>query len=744
VKNARAFTRFETCVALAAAACLVHCGSEPPPAPPPPPLVVPVASTAAPEGPKPPPTPRRETSAVIQGTTVSDPYQWLEGDSDPAVHSWADAQNAYARGVLDGLPERAAVRARAADLLTSRSANYGDLLWRKGPRGKGGVLFAIENRPPKQQSFLVALPSADAVGAERTILDPNTLDPSGKTAIDFYVPSRDGQLVAVSLSHGGSESGDVHVYESATGKERFEVIQHVNGGTAGGSLAWNADGTGFYYTRYPHEGERPAEDLDFYQQVWFHMLGKPPETDRYELGKDAPRIAEIELQASADGKYVLATIQKGDGGEYELFLHGVAGGWVQVSQYEDKVLRGELGEDGKLYLLSRKDAPHGKIVRTPLAHPSLSSAETVVPASEVVIEQFTPAHSRLYVVDLVGGPSQVRVLPLATKGGAPSVVPILPVSAVGQIARLEGDDVLYQNQSFMNPPGWYAYSPTEGASRPTALHETSNADFSDSEVVRETCVSKDGTNVPLSVLRKKGTLLDGNNPTLLYAYGGYGVNQTPRFRPSNRIWLEAGGVYAVANLRGGGELGEAWHDAGKLTHKQNVFDDFYACAQHLVEEKVTSPSRLAILGGSNGGLLMGAELVQHPSMYKAVVSRVGIYDMIRVELTANGAFNTTEFGTVKDPEQFKALFAYSPYHHVKDGTAYPAVLMMTGSNDPRVSPWHSRKMVAALQAATSSKEPVLLRLNGDTGHGLATPLSEEIEEQADIFAFLFHELGVGR
>jgi prolyl oligopeptidase len=348
------------------------------------------------------------------------------------------------------------------------------------------------------------------------------------------------------------------------------------------------------------------------------------------------------------------------------------------------------------------------------------------------------------VGDLAGGPSQVRVVPIApklAKAHDTTTVPILPVSAIGQIVALDGDDVLYRNQSFVDPPGWYRYSATTGTTAPTPLRQTSSADFHDAEVVRETCLSKDGTQVPLNVLRRKGTPADGNTPTLLYGYGGYGINLTPRFRALNRLWLDAGGVYAVANLRGGGELGEAWHDGGKLTNKQNVFDDFYACAQHLVEEKTTRPERLAILGASNGGLLMGAELTQHPEMFRAVVSRVGIYDMLRVELTPNGAFNTTEFGSVKDPEQFKALYAYSPYHHVQPGTRYPATLMMTGANDPRVDPWQSRKMASALQAATASSEPILLRANGDTGHGLATPLDAEIEEQADTFAFLLHELG---
>lgn len=267
-------------------------------------------------------------------------------------------------------------------------------------------------------------------------------------------------------------------------------------------------------------------------------------------------------------------------------------------------------------------------------------------------------------------------------------------------------------------------------------------DFSDIEVVREFATSKDGTQVPLNILRRKGTPLDGNNPTLLTAYGGYGISLRPEFNFTDRIWFDRGGIKVIANIRGGGEYGEAWHFGGNLTHKQNGFDDFAASAQHLIERGYTKPARLATEGGSNGGLLMGAFLTQHPDLARAVVSHVGIYDMLRVELDPNGAFNVTEFGTVKDPAQFKALYAYSPYHHVVDGTKYPAVFFLAGATDGRVNPANSRKMTARLQAATSSGRPILLRLSGNSGHGMGTALSERIAQEADVFAFLFDQLGV--
>ena len=275
------------------------------------------------------------------------------------------------------------------------------------------------------------------------------------------------------------------------------------------------------------------------------------------------------------------------------------------------------------------------------------------------------------------------------------------------------------------------------------MFETSPVKFDDAEVVREFAISKDGTRVPINIIHRKGLRLDGSNPTLLEGYGGYGVNLTPYFLGSfGRTWLDQGGVYVIANLRGGGEYGEEWHQAGNLTRKQNVFDDFIACAEHLIKRKYTSPAHLAILGGSNGGLLMGAALTQRPDLFRAVVSFVGIYDMLRVELDPNGAFNTTEFGTVKDPSQFQALYAYSPLHHVKDGTAYPAILFLTGENDHRVNPLNSRKMTARLQAANTSDHPILLRTSSNAGHGFGTALDEQIEEETDMFSFLFDQQGV--
>jgi prolyl oligopeptidase len=346
----------------------------------------------------------------------------------------------------------------------------------------------------------------------------------------------------------------------------------------------------------------------------------------------------------------------------------------------------------------------------------------------------------LFVSDLLGGPSQIRRFGLDGKGE--TIIPIPKISAVQEMVALEDGSLLFRSQSYTEPEAWFHYAKEKTEPVKTALRDTSPVSFADIQVTREFTTSKDGTKIPLNIIFRKGMKRDGQNPTLLYGYGGYGLSMSPRFDFTRRLWFDRGGIYVVANIRGGGEFGEDWHKAGNLTKKQNVFDDFATAAEYLIKEKYTRPERLAIQGGSNGGLLMGAMITQHPDLMRAVVSQVGIYDMLRVELAPNGAFNVTEFGSVKNPEQFKALYAYSPYHHVVDGTKYPSILMMTGANDGRVAPYHSRKMVARLDEANKSQNPILLRTSSSAGHGIGTALNERIKQLADTYAFLFAQLGM--
>ncbi|HVV72773.1 MAG TPA: prolyl oligopeptidase family serine peptidase, partial [Verrucomicrobiae bacterium] len=537
------------------------------------------------------------------------------------------------------LPYREGIAQQLSQLRGEESARFYGLKWRRGR------IFALRFKPPAQQPVLVRLSSLEAPALWQTVFDPNQYNTNGTTTIDWVVPSPDGKLLAVSLSEGGSEQGTLHFFNADNGQELSDTIPRVQFPTGGGSAAWLPDSSGVLYTRYPHKGERPEADLNFFQQVWFHKLGTGASDDRLELGKDFPRIAEIELDSSEDGKWILASVANGDGGDFEHFLRDSTGKWRQFSRFEDGVKRARFGRDGALYLLSRKNAPHGKILRLPCADPELAQATVVAPERKGVVEDFAPADHRLYVSYLLGGPSELVYFSRGSTRGR--TVPILPISTVGGLDSWSGDDLVFANLSYLKPLAWFTCSPAEPEPRRTGLYLTSSANFDDIEVVREFATSKDGTKVPLNILRKKGVKLDGQNPTLLYAYGGYGINLTPSFDSTRRVWFDAGGVYVVANLRGGGEYGEEWHQSGNLTRKQNVFDDFIAAAEHLIKRHYTNPSKLAVEGGSNGGLLMGAFLTQRPDLARAVVSHVGIYDMLRVELDPNGQFNVTEFGTVR-------------------------------------------------------------------------------------------------
>jgi prolyl oligopeptidase len=386
------------------------------------------------------------------------------------------------------------------------------------------------------------------------------------------------------------------------------------------------------------------------------------------------------------------------------------------------------------------DAPRGKIVKFDLNSANGAEPAVIVPQGEGVVEDLALTPERLLVHTLVGGPSELQVYRL--NGGEPTTAPIAPVSSVMEVVTTtQGSSlVLVETQSYTETPRWLQLNLQSNQFTPTALSLPAPVSFADIEVTRDFAVSKDGTKVPLNILHKKETTLDGNNPTILYGYGGYGVNEEPRVRIGLRAWFDRGGIFVDTNLRGGGEFGEAWHKAGNLTKKQNVFDDFAACADYLIQHKYTSPSKLGMLGGSNGGLLMGAMITQHPTLMKAVVSEVGIYDSLRSELEPNGMFNTTEFGTVKDPEQFKALYAYSPYHHIKDGQGYPAILLTAGLNDGRVAAHNSFKFAARLQAEAAPGSPVLLRVSS-FGHGHGSSLDERIADFTNLLSFFAYELG---
>ncbi len=694
-----------------------------------------------------PPTPAAPVTDTYHGVAVTDPYRWLEDASDPKVRAWSAAQNARTRAYLDALPMRSPIHSEVSRIVRGASVSYHNL------SAQGGQVFAVFNDPAKQQAMIVVMDATADPATRRILVDPNAMDPTGHTAIDWAVAAPDGKRLAVSLSRNGSEDGDLHIFDVKTGRDTGEVIPHVQFPTAGGGLAWTPSGDSFWYTRYP--GVDAAEaDRHYNMQVYFHRLGGDWRADPLALGtKDGlERISEIFLDNRYARPAIVVMVQRGDGGEYANYLLKPGAPAVRLSGYADQVVYATMGPDDAVYGVSHAGALNGKVIELTgqMGPGSLATAPVIVPESAGSIrvdgaEQNIPSlaftRERMFVRDMVGGPSQIRVFD--HRGRPFGLIPLPPVSDAEEIDPLADGSVLFDVSTYLRPRYYARWVPTTDTVRETALAETSLADYGDAQVTRAFATSKDGTKVPLNIISRKGVRLDGSNPTLLYGYGGYGLSETPRFLGSRgRVWLDGGGVYVVANIRGGAEFGERWHQQGALLNKQNVFDDFAAAGQWLIDAGYTSHQKLGLLGGSNGGLLMGAVVTQHPGLAQAVVSAVGIYDMLRVELDPNGAFNTAEFGSVKDPAQFKALYAYSPYHHVIAGEHYPALLLMTGDNDGRVNPLHSRKFLAAMQTAAPSGLPILLRTSATSGHGIGDSLDERIDNATDLLSFLFDQLGM--
>jgi prolyl oligopeptidase len=673
-------------------------------------------------------TPRIPVTTSYHGVDVTEEYRWLEDASSDDTIAWTKAQQHLTGTYYGSLPWRERLRVRVERLLRTERKAYRSLV------SGGSTSFALKEQTPRQQPFLVALTDVDDLGTERIVVDPNAIDPSGETTIDWFVPSPDGGRVAVSLSEHGDEDGSLHVFDVESGEVVDEPIPHVN--LMGGSMAWRHDGSGFWYTLC-------ADPDGFRQQVWFREIGRAPDRLDVPRGFADEVIAENFLSGSPDGRWLMDRVQKGDGGEWQIFLRSLdpEGAWWQLADIPDKCTYAVLGRD-TLYLLSRRDAPRGRVLRLAVTNgATVADADEFVPASQLVIEDVAVTGGTVWIADMDGGPQQLRAFDLdGSQLPIPDIPPVSSVSSyVDRLSRLGPDRVAWSCESFTEPPTWWVA--TDGqAPRPTALTTTSPIDLSGYQVTREFAVSRDGTRVPMNVIAAPGTPRDGTASALLTAYGGYGISMVPRFHPETLLWLEQGGVLVVANIRGGGEYGQEWHHAGRLATKQNCFDDFIACADHLHDTGITSRDRLAIIGGSNGGLLMGAVLTQRPDIARAVVAAVPVMDSLRSETTPNGRFNTTEFGTVAHPEHFTAMVAYSPYHNVVDGTSYPAVLLTAGENDTRVDAWHAKKMTARLQGATSSGWPVLLRLES-TGH-LTGSLEQTIDETTDLHAFLFDQLGL--
>jgi prolyl oligopeptidase len=666
--------------------------------------------------------------STYHGVEVSEDYRWLEDASSPETIAWTQAQAELTRAYFASLPWRSDLRGRVEELLEADRSSY------SGLEAGGDTYFALKEQTPRQRPFLVTLTDLDDTSTERVLVDPEAIDPTGETAIDWFVPGPGGRQVAVSMSEHGTEDGTLFVYDVASGEVVGEPIPHVH--LMGGSMAWRPDGSGFWFTRC-------ADPAGFRQQVWYrHLGGEREDSLDTPTGLADEQIAEHLLSASPDGHWLMDRVQKGDGGEGQIYLRPQAGGaWWLLADIPDNCPQAVLGAD-VVYLLSRLDAPHGRILRLPVTEgATVKDAVELVPASNLVIEDVAVTAGAIWVADMDGGPQQLRAFDLdGSPLPAPEVPPVSSVSSYwARLATLGRDRVAWQCESFTEPAVWWVAADGEPARR-TALTTTTPVDLSGFVVTREFATSWDGTRVPLNIIAKRGTPRDGTAPALLTAYGGYNISLVPSFSTERVLWLERGGVYVVANIRGGGEYGQEWHQAGRLGTKQNCFDDFIATADHLVESGITTRDRLAILGGSNGGLLMGAVITQRPDIARACIAAVPVMDSLRSETTMNGRYNVTEFGSVEDPEIFKALADYSPYHNVRDGTPYPAVLLTAGEHDTRVDAWHAKKMTARLQAATTSGLPVLLRM--EAGGHLSGSLDQTIDETTDLYAFLFDQIGV--
>ena len=681
----------------------------------------------------------RPTTDTYHGVEVLDRYQWLEGDTDE-VKAWTDAEDRWSRAILDKLPGLATLREELRAYFTAPLTSYGSFT------PAGGKLFALRRRPAAQQRDLVVMTSPEAAAEATLVLDPTAGGDPHRT-IDWFVPAPDGSKLAVSISEGGSEAGTLHIV-GPDGIDLEPPIPNVQRGTGGGDVAWRPDGKVIYYTRYPAPGEKPDDERDFWLQVYAHTLGAPAAKDRYELGKDLPKIAEIKLDVDGRGR-VLASVQKGDGGIFRHYLRAPGGGWKQLTDWGDGITTISFGAaGGDLFAVSIKDAPRGKILRWPAKATSARAAKVIVPEGDDAIvtsyfddEGLVVTKDRLFAVVQQGGPTALRSFSLSGTS-----MPIAGLPAIASMAvspQPLGDDVLVWSTSYVTPPSWRRYAPAKGTLTVVdAISPKPPGSLAGWEVRRELATSKDGTKVPVSIVWRTGAPQDGSVPCLITGYGGFGISSSPAYAGDRLPLLRRGMCLIEVNMRGGGEFGEAWHRAGMLTRKQNVFDDFAAAIEYAQAQHYTSPERTIIIGGSNGGLLMGALITQHPELVAAAVTKAGIYDMLRVELTTNGQFNTTEFGTVKEQGGFAALYAYSPYHHVVKGTRYPAVLFTTGANDPRVAPWQSRKMVAALQEAQEGSAPILLRTSNTSGHGMGTSLDDRIDELAHVAAFILAQAGV--
>jgi prolyl oligopeptidase len=663
---------------------------------------------------------------VLHGESIPDPYRWLEDGESAETRAWTERQNALTESYLGAVPAREALRRRLDELLA-----IGALSVPAPVRGR----YFYQRRDGRQNQPVLYV--RDGVnGADRALVDPNGLSAAGTTALDWYYPSDDGRLLAYGLSEDGSEQSVLHILEVASGAALPDRIPR----TRAADLAWLPDGSGLYYTRYPAAGEVPAGEEHYHRAVYFHRLGTDPAGD--------PRIfqpAEKEhwpgVSISPDGRWLLIGVAR-TFDQTDLYLQDLerGSGPVAVARDLPATFEGEIAH-GRLFLRTNLDAPTYRLYLVDPERPAREGWREIVPPRDgAVLEGVRVAGDRLALSYLERASSRLRLTDL--EGGRLVEVELPTLGSLfGTGAEWDGRELFFGFSSYAVPPSVYRID-LETDARTLWQRIEADVDPDRFEVHQVSVASRDGTPVSMFLVHQRGLALNGDNPVYLTGYGGFNISMAPAFSRSLLLWLEHGGVLAVPNIRGGGEYGEGWHQGGMLGRKQNSFDDFIAAAEWLIRERYTRPERLAAAGGSNGGLLMGAVLTQRPDLFRAIVIQVPLLDMLRYHRFLIARLWIPEYGSADDPEQFRWLRAYSPYHHVRSGVSYPAVLLATAESDSRVDPLHARKMAARLQASTSSERPILLRLESRAGHGAGKPLSKVLDEMTDTWTFVFSEVGV--
>ena len=686
-----------------------------------------------------PATPKTDVVDTYHGTSVTDPYRWMEDMQSPQWKAWLKAQAEHADAVLAKIPGREALARRLAEL-----ADAGETVTQIDRAG-GSVFFTRSEPGHDGQRLYVR----DARGAERLLVDPDKLPGTGgHHAIDFFTASPNGRLVAVGISVGGSAASVLRVMDVASGKFLGEAIE---GAGLNEGVAWRPDGKSFFYNRLPAPAKDGTSERYNKSAVYLHVLGRQPAKDPavFGWGVTARRsFAEPDLPYVAttpSSPWALAIVLHGDAPERSFYVaplskvNGPGTPWRQVIAPRDDVRHAYVAGNS-LFGISHLGASRGQLLRHDLTQPA--KAPTVALAQgEIVLRSAVATPDALVVEALDGGVSRLVRVPLGE--GEPKTLALPFEGAVRELVPdAKSTDVWVRMEGWTRAPVVLSLA-AQGGTQDTGLQKPIALDTSSIEARRVMVPSTDGTPVPLSILHRKGLALDGSHPTVISGYGAYGISMEPRFSARRLAWLERGGVLAVASVRGGGEFGSDWHNAARVVkgNKQNTITDFIACAEYLVSAGYTSKGKLAGTGGSAGGITIGGAITQRPDLFAAAQSAVGISDMLRSETTPNGPPNIPEFGTVKNAENFKTMMAISPYHHVKDGTAYPAVIVTTGANDPRVDAWEPGKMAARLQAATSSGKPVILRVDFDAGHGIGSTKSQAVAEQADVWSFFLWQMG---